>query len=633
MFRGLGLGLYLGSLPHSQAACTDLVRVAEAARLDSCQCDAVASAACIGKKDAEKATHKVLVRFGLSLRVKISWVDLELKGEPLRVPFIKPSDYLKKMLTSYPDAIWGDGVQDVRQRCKSFWKGYYWSHPTHTAFSSFSDNGLGQLIPIQLHGDEGTGSKKQPVSICSWQSVWGKETEGTKHVKAQKFGACSSCREGSCISKCCAVPEKCPKGKASTMRLDAEDLLELQKQLPTSSGHSFLQRHLMCVLPTYLVKKGPEVLEAVLSATAQDLQNLFMSGIEAGGKLYCCALVSLKGDAKWHASTGRFDRCYTRLGDVTSRPICPECLGGDPSMPFEDCSSNPKWVETLYETVPWSPSRPGVQEQIPYDATCPARKYKRDLLHVFKIGLARDITGSGIVFLCRRLKWFDEAGDSVALHNRLKRAHSRFALWAAAMHHSPNLRNFTKDGLHLARVDSFPFTNYKGSDSTLILQWLRTELRLVQRQDQEAHKEDMSLVTALDQVCDSGLQIFRILYRHGLWLPRKCMRTLRDHILRVTRGYNFLALQCLKRSFPGFGLKSTIHSLQHFAIDLDIALQNGSPCFPNFLIQDCSQDEDFIGRTARVARSTHAKTTSLRCLQRHLVKKKMLLKNNRVRCD
>ena len=82
---------------------------------------------------------------------------------------------------------------------------------------------------------------------------------------------------------------------------------------------------------------------------------------------------------------------------------------------------------------------------------------------------------------------------------------------------------------------------------------------------------------------------------------------LRDHILRITRGYNFLAVECLKRSFPGFGLKTTIHSMQHFAVELDIALQNGAQCYPNFLMQECSQCEDFIGRTARVARATHAK--------------------------
>ena len=552
-------------------------------------------------------------------------MDLELKGEPLRIPYIKPSDYLKKLLECYPEVVWGDGFGDEQQRCKSFWKAYYWSHPTHTAFSTFSENELVHLLPIQVHGDEGTGSKKQPVSIFNWQTVWGQQTEKTKHIKAQKFGECKSCRDGSGISKCCSVPRKCPRGSASTMELSPEDLLELQTQLPTSSGHSFLQRHLVFVLPTYLVKKGPEVLEAVLLATAQDLKLLFTEGIRVHDKHIYAALVSLKGDAKWHAGVGHFTRSYARLGDVTSRPICPECHGGECGMPFEDTSSDPCWVRTLYETVPWM--NPGSLEEIPFDSSCPSRKYKRDPLHVFKIGLARDITGSGILLLCRRLKWFDEHGDSIAMGNRLKRAHSRFALWAAATGNTPSLRAFTKDTLHLARVDSFAFTNYKGSDSMLLLQWLRTELRLLQRQERYLHHEDIDLVKALIQVCDSSLAFFRILYSHGLWLPKKCVVNLRDHTLRITRGYNFLAAQCLNRSFPGFGLKSTIHSMHHFAVDLDIALQNGAPCYPSFLMQDCSQCEDFIGRTARVARAVHARTTSLRCLQRHLIKKKMLLRN------
>ena len=225
-----------------------------------------------------------------------------------------------------------------------------------------------------------------------------------------------------------------------------------------------------------------------------------------------------------------------------------------------------------------------------------------------------------------RLLRFDDVGDSIELGARLRRVHSRFALWAAATHHTPHLRSFTKDSFHLPRVDSFAFTNCKGSDSILLLQWLEVELRLLKRQGNQEHQADMDLVQALIQVCGSSLGIFRLLYSHGLWLPRQCMKKLRDEILRVTRGYNYIAKGCLERGVPGFALKSTIHSMHHFAIDLEIALQNSAPCYPNFLMQECSQCEDFIGRIARVARATHSRTTAARCLQRHLVKTKMLLK-------
>ena len=342
--------------------------------------------------------------FGLSLRVKISYVALDLNGESLRIPYLKPSDYLKKLLHCYPEVVWGDGVNDTSQRCTSFWKAYYWSHPTHTAFSTFSYNGLGHLLPIQLHGDEGTGSKKQPVSIMNWQTVWGHSTKKTEHLQAATFGACHSCSEPSRISRCCSVPPTCPKGTCANMQLTNEDYLELQGQLPASAGHSFLQRHLVFVLPTNLVKKGPEVLEAVLSACADDLARLFNFGIYVGGKQMFAAIVGCKGDAKWHAATGHFTRCYSRLGDTRSYPICPECLAGDPAFPFEATNSELGWMMTLYESVPWNV--PGQLEKIPFDQEYPARKYKRDLLHVFKIGLARDIAGSGIVFLCRRLRWF-----------------------------------------------------------------------------------------------------------------------------------------------------------------------------------------------------------------------------------
>ena len=99
-------------------------------------------------------------------------------------------------------------------------------------------------------------------------------------------------------------------------------------------------------------------------------------------------------------------------------------------------------------------------------------------------------------------------------------------------------------------------------------------------------------------------------------------------VAQVTRGYSFLAHGCLEENFPGYSLKSTIHALHHFAVDLDLALQTGAQSYPNPLLFDNSQSEDFIGRTARVSRSTHARGTALRGLQRHLVKVKCLVKKD-----
>ena len=293
-----------------KAACADLVRVSEAALADSCHCRAVSAAATISSKDAEKGAHKLFKIFGLSLNVPISWVELQLNREHLRVPYIKVSDYLKKLLLSYPDCVWA-GASNPQQRCKAFWKSYYAAHPTHEAYAHFSENGLGCLIPLAIHGDEGTGSKKQPVSIVNWQSIWGPATARTKHLKTEVFGQCSSCPATSRIGNICQVPQHWPKVCNQEMDLDSTDLLELQSQFPATSGHSFLTRHLVCCLPTYLVKKGPQVLDAVLAALADDMANLFTQGIDVNGTQYYCSLIACKGDQKWHAAVAKLVRSYT----------------------------------------------------------------------------------------------------------------------------------------------------------------------------------------------------------------------------------------------------------------------------------------------------------------------------------
>ena len=567
--------------------------------------------------------------FGLALPVKISWEELQLNGETLKIPYLKPSIYLKKLLACYPESIWC-GANNPEQRCLAFWKAYYQSHPSHDVFKKFSVDQLSRVIPLLLHGDEGTGSKKSPVSIVNWQTVWGHETEKTKHLGSQcSFSDCSACQKySSKLARCCKVPDSWPQARDQSFKLTDQDFHELLSQYPTTSAHSFLTRHLVFVLPTHLVKKGPEVLNAALATCARDLKELFETGIDVGGDRFYGALLALKGDQKWHAATGNFFRSYNHLADVNSKQICHECLGGDTLFPFEDTSSGAGWVETLFESEPWL--QPGPLELIPFDAGMPARKYKRDLLHVFKIGLGRDIAGSTICLLARFFGWFDYAGDSVALENQLKRAHSRLVLWASAEGRHLHLRGFTQEFMHLPRVQGYAWTNSKGSDTMILLQWLSFELSLADLALADHRRHD--LLRVAEQVCRASGDVFRLLYSHGLFLPRSCMVVYRDEILRITRGYSFLATECLKERFQAYSLKTTIHGLHHCAVEADICLQTGCVCMPNPLYVDCSQCEDFIGRTARVCRATHTRGTALRSLQRHLVKTKLLLKKANLKC-
>ncbi|CAE7718453.1 unnamed protein product, partial [Symbiodinium pilosum] len=523
------------------AACADLARVSAAARADACQCPAVALAGSLSAKDAEKGTHKILKLFGLSLNVKISKAELLVSGEPLRIAYLKPSDYLAKLLGYCAEAVWGR-EQRPQQRCQSFWKAYYAHHPGHEVYAKFGLSDLGNVVPILLHGDEGTGSKKQPVAIVNWQTPWGPPGKKASRVaKESDFNKCSLCAsKKSAVSSCCKVPEAWADRKLDAgMSLVQEDFDELLTQFPSTTGHSAFSRHLVFVLPTHLLKKGTEVLDGMLGACAEDLRSLFSTGVMVGSTKYYGALVGCKGDSKWHATVAKLLRSYTRLGEVNCKPICAECLGGDPLFPFEQTGDDAKWVETLYESVPWDPAFLGPLESIPFDIHEPARKYKRDLLHVFKIGLGRDVAGGIMTLLSRFFRWFDAPGDSISLDNRLKRMHARFSLFCLADGRCPHLRCFTKDSMHMPRVDSYAFTNTKGSDTMLLMLWLKLECNLALASHRDHPRKDLLQVSS--QACAASIEMFRVCYSHGLFLPRPCMVTLRDEMLRVTRGYNYLA--------------------------------------------------------------------------------------------
>lgn len=605
----------------AEAACAEVVRVADAAKGDCLDCLAIFDAAQIREEDAERAAHKVFKKYGLSLDVNISWAHIPVASSTCKVPYLKPSEYLSCLLKEHDDLLWAGG--DPEARCEAFWRAYFQFQPSHQAFQQFSKDQLKHVLPLMIHGDEGTGSKKQPVSIVSFQTPWGTPTDARKFAKRKHLYSCSQCAAGP-WKPCCSAPPSSANAsaeQAEDMRLRPQDLEELEKQWPTVSGNSYASRHLCFILPTYMVNKGPEVLHGMLEAISTDISNLFFQGLEMNSVRYFAALLGCKGDSKWHVQTGNIERSYQHLGSVEDYQICAWCDAGHANHPFEDCSDTASWVSTLFQSVPWSD--PGPFEGIPFDLAMPAAKYRRDPLHIFKIGLARDMIGSLIMLLARFYRVWDWPGDLVGLKPRMERAHKRFSLRCNAEHETPHFRSFTKDFLHMKSVKDYAYTGSKGSDSMLLLRWLQFELGLAIEQGSHGQRDDLLRVGL--RMAVAARDCFRLLYSHGLWLGVNCMKALRHTLLTMTRGYSYMAKACVELNFPAFALKTTLHGWHHMAVEIDHCLQRCCTVFPNPILWGCSQDEDFVGRTARVSRSTHVCTSSLRCVQRHLLKVKAII--------
>eukprot|EP00439_Symbiodinium_sp_Y106_P030613 s149_g3.t1 len=621
----------LAEMVGEGAPAVAMARVAEAAAKDGLRgFAAVAETAKIKPSQAERDAHRLFSRWGLRLGVKVSELILSDGGRNLVVPFLKPSNWIRCLLAKYPSALFGGcNLDKGPTKCLAFWKGLYQSQNTLEVFHHFKPEQLQYVLPILLYGDEGTGSKKQPIAIGSFETVFGIEDEETrKTTKRAKFSDCiHGCGDEEILGHCCKLPEHWPPHprEPAGLRLSDDDLQELQNQWHASTGHSYLARYLNYIIPTAWLDLGPWVLDGVQKAVADDLHSLFYEGLIVNGQQFHVAVVGLKGDQKWHVRVAGFYRSYLHLGDVKSHEICPDCLAGNPEYPFEETGYNPRWVETFGSAdLPWS--EPGVFESLPFDSTFPSFKYKRDMLHTFKLGLGREIAGGTIMLLCRFFETFDSPGDSKGVIQRLERAHARFTMYTSAEKKTPHVRKFTKDFLHHKTSKSFAFTASKGSDTILLLQWLRLECGLA-IQKHAAHRR-VDLLKAALQVTRASNLAFWMLYNHGLWIPRHCMCKLRDTLLRVVRGFGYLAQGCYQEKFAAYRCKSTLHSIHHFAVEIDIALQVQASCYPNPLLFDCSQSEDFVGRNARVARATHGKTTALRSLQRHLVKSRAMLRKH-----
>ena len=599
-------------------------RIGKAAADAGLDAGAVSEVAKLGEHNAERGAHRLFGRWGMRLNVPMSYVVVKSESEKaqLRVPYLKVSDYIQTLLRRFPCSLFGGcKLETARQKCGAFWRNLYSSQPTHAVYSHFSPQQLDDMciLPIVLHGDEGTGYKKQPVAIGSFEAVFGLQNNETGNLnKRARFRDCSSgCAEHKSLGHCCKVPDHWPRpDPVHGFELQENDFQELMNQWHNTKGHSFLSRFLSYVLPTTMLDKGPWVLDGVLHEVTQDLRSLFHKGFEFNNMGFRVAVVGLKGDAKWHIRVGRFFRSYMRLGEIRNYAICPDCHAGEDAYPFEYTGNDPAWTESFGASLPWAD--PGPMENIPFDDKLPSTKYKRDMLHSFKLGLGREICGGCVILLCKFFAWFDTPRESRSVVARLARAYSRFSMFCSASHNTPHCRSFTKDFMHYKTARSYPFTASKGSDTMLLLSWLSVEFSSATRQLQDHRRLD--LLQAAAQTCKASGELFGFLYGHGLWLPRICMEKLRDKILTVVRGFSYLACGCEDEQLPAFRYKSTLHSIHHFAIEIDIALQQSSISYLNPLIFDCSQSEDFIGRSARTARAVHGRTTALRTIQRHLVK-------------
>ena len=113
----------------------------------------------------------------------------------------------------------------------------------------------------------------------------------------------------------------------------------------------------------------------------------------------------------------------------------------------------------------------------------------------------------------------------------------------------------------------------------------------------------------------SAVKFFRILHTCGIWIESNTSASMADASGTFCKAYSKLAEICYQHNLCRYHLEPSLHYFCHYAFEL----QSGD-LLPNPALDNCEADEDFIGKVCRLSRCVHAATTSIRVLERHLIK-------------
>lgn len=483
-----------------------------------------------------------------------------------------------------PDVIHGGNPQSIG----AFWNAYKLYHGSHEVFVQHDD--LSRVIPVCLHGDEGRGKRRSQTTVVSFESVLGMKGDPTP---------CNECRPQHLVVSQGKLPQE----------------LQLSQRLCCNlKGHSFLQHFPLFVIPGTWWKTYKTLTHKMLQHVAEDFEDLFNTGFQIGNETWYVACVGSKADLKWHGKICRLTRGYENKSTVQDVPHCHVCLAGSPGLPAEDLGNSPVWVPTCYVSRPWAFDDVPALDRIPFDPNKPEFLYKHDIFHTLRLGIFRDFCGSTL-FMLIRLGYFRPGDIGVQLES----AHGHFHLWQLANRKRASLRSFSKGLLCYKSAKSFPWFNVKGSDCFLLLKWIRTLVvgLLLNDCNDASHLRPLRISLS---TCEMAINFYDMVSHHNMFLSKHCAAKLIEKGRSFINGYVWLADFAFSMSWCLYALKPKLHFTRHLVLELEQQLHSGSELILSPLLWDCCQNEDFIGRTCRVARKIDERILCHRVLENYLIK-------------
>ena len=485
------------------------------------------------------------------------------------------------LLTQCPELLFGGYSEppDISSLLKGFWATYKAKHGTHEVFRHYADS-LEYCLPVLLYGDEGRGRRRGQTAVFTLETPIGLDTVGTSRTGKRK----ASC-------------DCCPR-ESTKKRSGCQDDFPVAADnsafaVHNYKRHPFLTKWLLWVLPCATYKAFPALIPALLDRIAQDLRCLFYDGIECGSRLYTVVCIGMKGDIKWHAAVGQFNRYYSNMGRVRDLACCHECMAGLRLLPFEDVKEEPSWAATMYAERPWCEDAHPPLMAIPFDRSSPESFYRRDAFHVCKMGIYRHLAASVLATLIL-WEYFHEVGapKGNGIPILLVRATGHFRLWCQTVKKTAALRTITKFLMMWPNLRTSPWFNTKGSDCMLLISWL--QVLLTQCMLSPKKPEHSPVMEAMRTVLKAAKDSFELMYSHRLLLDRDCALQLYEMQTTVLTGYCWLAQQAMRFGIVAFAMVPKIHSWKHEAFEIWHSLKRSQvPRIINPITHACEQNEEF----------------------------------------
>jgi hypothetical protein len=518
-------------------------------------------------QNAERDFHRAM-HADLPLKMPIVGVPVPLRGKRRgsvvhrKWPCIAPHEFFSRLWSLN---LFHNVTPPGAPSCGMFWAGQdgeEWKE-SHPATQRGGD--MTFVVPVRIHGDEGSGFRKRPTYIIQWQS-------------ALHHGASMDSRFLIAVIPTCVCVTR------NRVNLTLNALLR------------FVAWSLSCLLTGTFPASLPQGVGRVSGEVPAE-------GPLAGQ--YRGAFCGLKGDAKFikeainpehHYSTGFIcSRCWAHK---TLPALLYTNFGVDAGWRLARVS-NEEFLRALARKAgreQWSGlvAVPGFHLSLIWD----------DFLHaVYLHAPGSNAAGSALVELAERGAFgpLARATDRDAV---LGVAFHRFGHWCGHKGATSTAceSDFTEGALGWA---AFPELGGKGADIKLAICWLASEaLVFAGRSPGRVEKLIASCLQCLARLID-------ILDANGMFLDEKPRLHAMECGWGFLQAYAALASDAMASGKLRWRLQPKLHTVAEMILRLESSRLN-----PRFT--QCFMDEDFVGRVARLSRMCHPRAVGLRTLQRYL---------------